>query len=194
MFFIIWNPLVGLFTCLFLSLSINYKIHKIRGHRALAHCWNQVCNKWIPTSHPNQRWLTEHHYPFFLNLLQGTYHLGRHWNVLVASLFKEGLFVQLWRGCSAGGFYISSFSVSLSSSELVPFLGSLHLATEGCRGKKMQTSQPIMGQFWWVLLTLEFPIRFSEASQFNFSLPNPASCFLLQVLIPNTHLLPYPQV
>ena len=113
--------------------------------------------------------------------------------MLAGYLFKEGLIVQ-WGGCSAGGFCISSFNVSLSSSELVPFLGSLHLATEGCRGKKMQTSQPIMGQFWWVILTLEFPIRFSEASQFNFFLPNPASYFFLQVLIPNTHLLPYPQV
>ena len=45
-----------------------------------------------------------------------------------------------------------------------------------------------------MILTLEFPIRFSEASQFNFFLPNPASYFFLQVLIPNTHLLPYPQV
>ena len=114
--------------------------------------------------------------------------------MLAGYLFKEGLIVQLWGGCSAGGFCISSFNVSLSSSELVPFLGSLNLATEGCRGKKMQTSQPIMGQFWWAILTLEFPIRFSEASQFNFSLPNPASYLFLQVLIPNTHLLPYPQV
>ena len=132
--------------------------------------------------------------PNLPELLQGMYHLGRHWNVLVVSLFKEGLVVQLWGGCSAGGFYISSFSVSLSSPKLVHFLGSLHLATEGCRGRKMQISQPITGYFWWEILTLEFPIMFSEASQFNFSLPNPASYFLLQVLIPNTHLLPYPQV
>lgn len=82
-------------------------------------------------------------YPFFLSLLQGTCHVGRHWDVLSRSLFKEGILTHLWGWQSAGKFYSSAPSrSSCPHLSLCPSWSSQHLVTEGGRGIKSSHFSP----------------------------------------------------